>query len=341
MHVCAWCHSCVWLVRMWDMARSAIHICDSHMWLIRMFDSFVCATNSGVRGRCTCVPGVIHVRDLFVCGTWRVLGFACVIHMCDSFIYVTHSYLWLSHMCVYSFMCVTCSYVGHAHSEMYVCDSYVWLIHICHSFVFVTHSHVLILQLCNSFVSVIWCIMWCIYVNHMCDSFIAIPLAPLAVRAFLGVACVTWRIHMCDILIHICVWHDSFICVTWLIHICVTWRIHMCGMTHPYMCDMTHSYVWHDSFIYLWHAACMCVTCSFLYVIQNWECLTKIHMAVCVDNRNELITVTCSFHLYICIYVSIFHLWIYIHIYVYAEPGSMSLIQKWACHTHARIMSHI
>jgi len=29
------------------------------------------------------------------------------------------------------------------------------------------------------------------------------------------------------------VWHDSFICVTWLIH----------------MCDMTPSYVWHDSFI--------------------------------------------------------------------------------------------
>ena len=29
------------------------------------------------------------------------------------------------------------------------------------------------------------------------------------------------------------VWHDSFICVTRLVH----------------MCDMTHSYVWHDSFI--------------------------------------------------------------------------------------------
>ena len=28
-------------------------------------------------------------------------------------------------------------------------------------------------------------------------------------------------------------WHDSFTCVTWLIH----------------MCDMTHSHVWHDSFI--------------------------------------------------------------------------------------------
>jgi len=77
--------------------------------------------------------------------------------------------------------------------------------------------------------------------------------------------CVTWLIHMCDITHHMndviwtishgqnhgschryecCdliwmmwskndsyVWHDSFICVTWLIH----------------MCDMTHSYVWHDS----------------------------------------------------------------------------------------------
>jgi len=37
-----------------------------------------------------------------------------------------------------------------------------------------------------------------------------------------------------DCLIAICVlWHDSFICVTWLIH----------------MCDMTHSYACHDSFI--------------------------------------------------------------------------------------------
>ena len=35
--------------------------------------------------------------------------------------------------------------------------------------------------------------------------------------------------------------HDSFICVTWLIHMCVTWLI--------YMRDMTHLYVWHDSFI--------------------------------------------------------------------------------------------
>ena len=38
--------------------------------------------------------------------------------------------------------------------------------------------------------------------------------------------CVTWLIHMCD-MTHSCVWHDSFICVTWLIHVC--------DMTHSYM----------------------------------------------------------------------------------------------------------
>jgi len=78
----------------------------------------------------------------------------------------------------------------------------------------------------------------------------------------------------CDIT-HSYVWHDSFICVTWLIYMfdmthlhawhdsftCVTWLIHMCDMTHSYVwqnsficvtrltdvCVMTHSYVWHDS----------------------------------------------------------------------------------------------
>ena len=75
--------------------------------------------------------------------------------------------------------------------------------------------------------------------------------------------CVTWLIHMCD-MIHAHVWHDSFICVTRLIH--------MCDMTHSYvwhdsltcviwlihMCDMTHSCVWHDSFICVTRLIHMC-----------------------------------------------------------------------------------
>jgi len=66
--------------------------------------------------------------------------------------------------------------------------------------------------------------------------------------------CVTWIIHMCD-MTHTYVWHDSFVCVTWLIR--------MCDMTHPYTrhdlfvcvtclartCDTIHSCVWCDSFV--------------------------------------------------------------------------------------------
>ena len=65
--------------------------------------------------------------------------------------------------------------------------------------------------------------------------------------------CATWLIHMCD-MTHSHVWHDSFTCGTWLIHvcdmihsrvrhdsfICVTWLVHVC--------DMTRSRVRHDSF---------------------------------------------------------------------------------------------
>jgi len=69
--------------------------------------------------------------------------------------------------------------------------------------------------------------------------------------------CVTWLIHMCD-MTHLYVWHDPFIRVTWLVHMCdmthsyvwhdsfirVTWLIHMCDMTD----SLTHSHVWHDTF---------------------------------------------------------------------------------------------
>jgi len=98
----------------------------------------------------------------------------------------------------------------------------------------------------------------------------------------------SWRGHrgMCD-MTYSYVWHDSFICVTWLFFIvdcheehmgtageatevCVTWRIRMCDMSPSYvrhesslcmtwvipfcdmwiirMCDMTYSHVWHDFF---------------------------------------------------------------------------------------------
>ena len=101
-----------------------------------------------------------------------------------------------------------------------------------------------------------------------------------ATRSYLRA--VTRLIHTCH-LTHSCVWHDSFICVTWIIHLSVRcdslvsgcavthliheW-IHSCDLTHPYVwynscsvwpdsfirvtwlihsCDLTHSYVWYNS----------------------------------------------------------------------------------------------
>jgi len=101
-------------------------------------------------------------------------------------------------------------------------------------------------------------------------------------------------IHTCDIT-HSYAWHDSFICVTWIICMC-DWRIQMCDMTHSsvwhvviklpvraawipsdsiHECDMTHSYLWYDEFIrvtwlihtcdltlsYVWHVPFLWVTC--------------------------------------------------------------------------------
>ena len=67
--------------------------------------------------------------------------------------------------------------------------------------------------------------------------------------------CMTWLIHLRD-MTPSSVWHDSFICVTWLI----------------YMCDMTHLYVWRDSFI--------CVTPTHPHacntsVPRSWICFTN------------------------------------------------------------------
>ena len=74
----------------------------------------------------------------------------------------------------------------------------------------------------------------------------------------------------CD-MTHSYVWHDSFICVTWLIH----------------MCDMTHSYVCHDSFIFVCFENESDVTwlymCSELVEfvgVAQWGILTQIHKSI-------------------------------------------------------------
>ena len=64
------------------------------------------------------------------------------------------------------------------------------------------------------------------------------------------------------------VWHDSFMCVTWLIN----------------LCDMTHSCVWHDSFTHAWkshksnNASVQCCFASRDWVMSH-KCMSHVtHM---------------------------------------------------------------
>jgi len=80
--------------------------------------------------------------------------------------------------------------------------------------------------------------MWVALLIHSHERFdpLSKNLLPNSVFWRLAITCVPHNslIYVLDVT-HSCVWHDSFMCVTWLIHVC----------------DMTHSNVWHDSLMCL------------------------------------------------------------------------------------------
>ena len=98
-----------------------------------------------------------------------------------------------------------------------------------------------------------------IYIIYMYIAVCACKLRVCIYYTYMKVSvciCATWLTHMCD-LIHSCVWHDAFTCVTWLKpsalewpDSCIpqTWLIYKLDMTHfdiCSMCEKTHSHVWH------------------------------------------------------------------------------------------------
>ena len=159
-------------------------------------------------------------HDSFICVTW-------LIHTCD----MTHSYVWHD-----SFICdMTHSYMS---QEAFTCVT--WLVYMCD----MTHSY----AWHDSFICVTWLInMWrdsFIYVirrNHMCD----------VTSLWLDLSMCSSRKSSRVFLLMIFLWHDSFICVTWLIHmwrdsfIYVIRRNHMCDMIHSYTCINLSVVAWH------------------------------------------------------------------------------------------------
>jgi len=81
------------------------------------------------------------------------------------------------------------------------------------------------------------------------------------------------------------VWHDSFVCVTWLIH----------------KCDMTHSYMWRDSFIRVTELIHMCVTTHSYVCHDSFICTCLLHMCDVTHSHllsNSCISVTWLIYMY-------------------------------------------
>ena len=193
----------------------------SHLW---MTSRYICVCSLAF----ICVAHSYVWHDLCMCDmTYSLLQepSPLLFHACD----MTHSYVRHDSFIRVTWLIdtfdMTRAYVWH--------DSFIlvtWLIHACD----MTHSYVWH----DLFMRVTWLMHTCdmnhSYVRH--DSCIRVTwLLEVPCSFFIGVLCA-----LRTTLRGKCEWHDSFICVTWLIHTCV----------------MTHSYVWHESFIWMiWRIA--------------------------------------------------------------------------------------
>ena len=98
-------------------------------------------------------------------------------------------------------------------------------------------------------------------------------------------------LHLCD-MTHSYVWHDAFMCVTWLIHMCGT--THSCVWHDSFICwclsvsyraDIFHVCVRHETHSYVWRDSFMCAAC----LIRLTHCNTH-----CNTHRNTLVSLTAT-----------------------------------------------
>jgi len=118
--------------------------------------------------------------------------------------------------------------------------------------------------------------------------------------------CATWLIDMHD-MTHSYVWHVSFVCVTCLIHMCNTTRSYvwhdsfMCVTWLMHMCDMTHWYVWHVSFVCVTYLIHMCdMTYSHVWHVSFVRMIWLIYICDMSHSyvwHDSFICVTCLIHM--------------------------------------------
>ena len=175
---------------------------------------------------------------------------------------------------------------------------------------------------------------------------------------------------MCD-MIHPYVWHDSSICMwhggtcvsSYLIDVCnkthsqvrhdsftcVTWLIHTYDKTHSYLwqggpcvsclinvCNKTHSHVWHDSSMcdiihpYVWHDSFMCETPRLISMCDTEVCgfvphwcvqIRLVHMCDIIHHHSIKLMASKLTHTH-----THTHKYIFIYIYMCILTSQMSVI---------------
>jgi len=307
-----------WLIHMCDMTHSYMthtRVCTEYVHM----SSWVCAHE--FVSMCTWVREYVHMRTheiqtIFMCATR-------FIHMCD----MTHSYVWHD-----SITFVT------------------WLIHTWHTH---AHEHTVCVRVVHENPRVptyfYMCDMTHSYVCH--DSFFMCGLF----------TCVTWLIHIWHALAHAhaqyvymwrelksselfsYVWHDSFICVTRLIHLCDMTRSHMC---HDSCIRHTHTHTHaHTQYVYSWHMRTQkirllwALTSSFLHC-RYVRTFNVRHDSFNVRHdsfnpRHDLSIFDIDFIPWIYTYAHIqihFSTYLYIYIYIHVQVCRSIDTSIWFCH---------
>jgi len=369
-HSCVWhdTFTCVtWLIYMCDMTHSCrrrdsficvtwlIHMCDmthSYVWhdsFIRVtwlipcmwHDTFIHMNESAQTNLLRNTPVSLYACHMSTikCVTWLV-------HMCD----MTHSYVWHD-----SFIRVTWLIPYMWHDTFINMNESAQTNLLCHTPVALYAGHM----------STIKCVTWLIHMCDMTHSYVwpdsfhicDMTHSYIWMSRHRQICCVTHLWHfMQAICQHSKVWHDSFICVTWLIHmydmtysyvwhdsfICVTWLIYMCYMTHPYM--------WNDSIIhmklYAWKS-----TMGWL----RWVGSLKLQVSFAKEPYKtddilqkrpiilrSLLTVATPYWrsvcIYVCTYMCIFYAYLYMYIYTSVYIHIYTYVYT---HTYTYIHSHI
>jgi len=250
-------------------------------------------------------------HDSFLCATWLIRMFD-VTHS-----YARHTFVYMWDMTHLTYPSTSAQRGAAVWYVSFVCEA--WIIPHARHDLFIRETGCISNARHNSFLRETWLIptwdmmhskcktwlipMWDIsrFKSETSDmtrlTYLSTSMSDSCVRHYLFI-CETWQRHDWDMTDFwylstsaqrgCAVWHDSFLCVTWLIHMCdvthshvrqetfiiETWHIShtsarpcsvaaLCDMTQSYvrhdlflcvtwlnpMCDMTHSYVWHDPFI--------------------------------------------------------------------------------------------